>query len=260
MSPVHVYNFTRLMPKRRPGRSKPPRREKSVETRDRIVHSAAELIATQKNGVIDVTINDIARRAGVTPALVIDYFGGGKRGSSRSFILTSIYRTFVGAVHKLIDTGLVFLTGAKPIEQLVAILRATVIAFGQMGVLGRVVLKETKDLDPSREEIKPIWKIFEKVDAIIVEAQRQKDLSDRVEADVIRQTLFGVTHTLLSYRYLKAGKPHTSTQPEMSDGQIEAEVLSVLKNFCNPENQQVLGYLDRQIEARRSCAAVVEPS
>ena len=205
---------------------------KAADTRDRILDSAAALIAERKEGVGEISVKDIASHAKVTTALVHAYFESSKESSAKNVIVATIYRAFIGKASDLMDLGLYFQKQARPAEKLLAILHATLRAFSMLPAFGRVVLKEMRDLDRDREEIKPIWAIFERVDAIIEEGQKKDEIVQTLDKTVIRQILFGVTQTLLSYKYLDAGRPPGG--PSLTDDQIEAEVHDVLKLYLRP--------------------------
>lgn len=202
--------------------------EPKGDSRERILVAAAELIAERKEGVAELTVKEVAEKAGVTGPLVHAYYGQERSLGVRGLIVATIYRKFLAHTHDLMELNLWFHRNDRPTKQLVAVLQATVKAFARMPAFGKVVLKEVKELDRNREEIQPIFKIFETVDRIITLGQEQGEIR-KLEVAVIRQVLFGVTQSLLSYNYLGAGRP-VGVEP-LSDDDIESLVLSVLGLF-----------------------------
>lgn len=200
--------------------------EEALNTPDRILEAAAELVSESSEGADDVTVTEIAKRARVSAAQVHNYFGN----AAKAKIIGFICKRFVGQASQMMELGLYFLRDGSPVDQLVSVLQATLRVFGMMESYGRVVFKEMSDLDPDSELTKPFFKVFDRVDAIIKEGQAKGEIRTDLDAGIIRQGLFYYTLGLLIVRYRPQGPDHPQTQ--LTDERISTEVLRVLDLHC----------------------------
>jgi AcrR family transcriptional regulator len=167
------------------------------DTLRRIADSAATLVAQAGGGVDEVKVSDIAEQARVTPATVHLHFGS----AAKEHILVFIYRQFVALTVELMDHGRYFLQDGGPVQQLMAILSATLRSFERGRSYGRVVLKEMRDVNPSREWTKPIYDVFDRVDTIIAEGQRRGEIVKQFPPSSIRKAIFDYTRSWLEQKY-----------------------------------------------------------
>ena len=200
-----------------------------VSTREKILHSAAELIV--KTGNPEVNISELAKTADVSRASVHSIFGT----KAKIGIYHEILAAFLDSAYRKIESGL-RLAGleAGPIDRLLVVFRATMSTFAENPLYGKVVLRQ---LNLSRSEERTIVAdIFEKVDQMLEDAAKKKELATTAPKPVwkIRQVLFVVTRGLLRTMYLDEGL--AGSKQNFSEEEIEIEVLKILRLYCNKKS------------------------
>lgn len=233
--------------------------DSSLTTEEKILRSAAELIV--ETGQNEVSINALAQRSGLSRASIHALFGKEEGKSTKVAIFLRIFNTFLENAKKLIIGALAARSrvNLSPMDRLVTVFGATVSAFRNDELFGKVVLQEldlsSVDDDPAiSEENEAIFEIFSHVDNIISEAREKGELNEvalRLDDWEIRQILFGVTHTLLRTLYLDDGKPPEKTKFKESD--LEVEVLRILQLYCSDEWKRTFdGVIEEKLKTTKA--------
>ena len=219
----------------------------STEPSNAILKAAARLIVELGNKEVDISV--LAKQAGVKRATIYATFGGrGKAESVRDVIYRSILTEFLREAGKSIKLALGIVDQQTPTagEQLAAILRATLIAFKENELYGKVVLQELSLRQTQENAI--IRPIFKNVDKVIAKARAAKELSEIAPPHdwQVRQVLFVLTRGLLRTLYLEQfddkGKPFD--KPLLTQEDIEIEILQLLRLYSREASQ-----IDTIIEA-----------
>ncbi len=213
----------------------------SLTTVERVLKAAAELII--ETGQKEVNINALADRSQISRASIHALFGKEEGKSTKIAIFLRIFNTFLANAKSLIigSLGARNSVSISPIDKLVTVFGATLLAFRKDPVFGKVVLQQLDlsnlDDDPAiREENEAVFEIFGHVDAIIGEARDKGELNEmalRLDNWEIRQILFGVTRSLLRTLYLDDGKP--PEKPKFKERDVEIEVLRIVQLYCSDE-------------------------
>lgn len=210
--------------------NRPKKREPvdSSKTIHKILKNAAELIV--ETGNREVKVSDLASKAKVSRASIHVIFGKDAKIAIYRQILNELLHS---ALDKIQLSLKVAGPEATPIDRLVAIFRATMDAFNDEPIFGKVVLQQL-NLGKA-EENKIIFDIFSQVDQIIADARAKGELSNRAPKDdwKIRQILFVITRGLLRTMYFKEG--HEERKHSFSEKEVEVEVLKILQLYCSKE-------------------------
>jgi AcrR family transcriptional regulator len=209
---------------------------KAIVTKNRILAAAASLIA--KGGLACVTINCIAKKAGITPAVVYTHFPKPKNRTTLDTIFNEICDDLLNRVGDRVADALGSVRMASPIDQLVSVFEATLDVFrtdDEQGLgYGKAVLRERiiETCPEGRRKIAAMSETFRVVDQLIKDAREMGHLDNRFShwADgEIRQCLFNVAWSFLRSRYLDEGCPQG--QGRLGEQKIETLVLRFLQLF-----------------------------
>src|SRR5579871_1695614 len=170
-----------------------------------LLESAAELIL--KTGQREIDIKQLAKLTKVPRSSIYAQFAQGH--DVKEAIFLQILNGFLAESATLIGSALTTIdpSVATPIERLTAVFRATLAAFKQNPLFGKVVLAH---LDLQREdEIPLVLQIFEQVDQLISAARKEGQLAPEPAARLadwkIRHVIFVVARGLLRAMYLESG-------------------------------------------------------
>lgn len=212
----------------------------SSEPSTAILKTAAQLIIEMGSKEIDISV--LAKRAGVKRATIYATFGGrGRTESVRDVIYRDILAEFLRQAGNSIKLALGIVDQQTPTggEKLAAILRATLIAFKENELFGKVVLQELSLREPQENAI--IRPIFKNVDNVIAEARAAKELSEiaPVHNWQVRQILFVLMRGLLRTLYLEQfdDKGAPFDRPPLRQEDIEIEILQVLRLYSREASQ-----------------------
>lgn len=217
------------------------KRSDSKQADSRVLETAAQLIL--ERGSKDVDISELSRRARTKRTTIYAIFGKAEQDSVKSAIYRTIINEFLAKAGTSIQHALAVVdqTAPTPGAELAAILRATLLAFANNQLFGKVLLQQLNLRNP--EENILVRQIFGEVENIINKARKLKpphlsqaglELSDWK----IRQIIFGLTRSLLRTLYLdqfdSTGKP--VDKPALTQDELEMEVLRVLTLYCSEES------------------------
>jgi AcrR family transcriptional regulator len=230
---------------------------------ERILDESAKLIL--EKGLVRTSIKEIAKRAGVTPALIHANFRGTGKDSTLLNIVQAIFVRFLDSTQDRISTGLELQSRSiRPTLRLVTILRATLKAFDHSKRLsvspnpafGHVVLQE---LDLRHQKgtagAERIFAIFDEVDRIIQSAHGDQESKSeltpramRLAPWKIRMALFGLTYFLLRSKYVDDIESPTTEEASLQEREIEIIVLGFLQSFCTEDMQKEIEIFIREAE------------
>jgi AcrR family transcriptional regulator len=206
-----------------------------------LLETAAEMIV--EAGTREIDISKLATRAGIRRPTIYARYRTGQKQSPGNILYLRILNEFLkdaGASIRGARASVDQTADARPTpgEELAAILRATLTAFNQNQLFGKVVLQELRVRNP--EENKLIRPIFDEVDKIIELARGSKHLNETQKDDwKIRQILFVVTRGLLRTLYLdqydRSGK--LLEKSKLTQREIEVEILRVLSLYFQQESE-----------------------
>lgn len=203
--------------------SKAKKTERGINV-DEILQAAAELIIKEK----EVSISLLAERTNKSRVSIHNLFGKGQKESAT----TTIYRRIVGNFLERtmgLAANFFFALGptASPIDRLVVVFRAVLVAFRENPVFGKVVAAYHFDLKDN--EI--LEELFKHADALFGEARKQGMLAEQSAhlADAqLRSIMFHIICGLLTGVNLDdEQKPERLTLRE-----VEIEVLRIFKIYC----------------------------
>jgi AcrR family transcriptional regulator len=208
---------------------------------------AAQIIL--EKGLLDTSIAEIAHAAGISSALVHANY------KTKSGLVNAILENFLGELRFGIELLLEYRTSSqREIDYLLAVTRAVIGAFQRHQQHGKFVLRHLWNAlgdegDPDREEMKPLFAIFNDVDEALKQAAKKNQLSNAVstfEPWQIRQLIFGTLHTLLISYYLDAGRPRGAKA--LTPETVELGALRVLQMCVNGEARQVVDEVVNRLE------------
>src|SRR5207302_1249069 len=169
-----------------------------------ILRVAAELM--DDTGKREVDIKELASRVAVSRPTIHAMFGRGEEQSTKTTIYRRIHESFLQSAREAIEVVLHSLPpDATPIDRLLALFRATLMAFRNNEAFGKVVLHQLNLRNDDENE--NVFLIFQQVDRIIADARRLGQLDAETVKDLkdfeIRHILFTVTRGLLRAYYLR---------------------------------------------------------
>ncbi len=197
---------------------------------DEILQTAAELIISEK----EVSISLLAEKTNRSRVSIHNLFGKGEKESATTTIYRRIVGSFLESTTELV-TKFFFALGptASPIDKLVVVFRAILVAFREKPVFGRVVAAYHFDLKDN--EI--LENLFKQADAFFSEARKQGMLAEQaaqLKDDQLRSIMFHIICGLLTGVNLDGDK-----RPDrLTLHQVEIEVLRIFKLYCASEAAQ----------------------
>lgn len=206
---------------------KPEKAERAINV-DEILQAAAELIINEK----EVSISLLAEKTKKSRVSIHNLFGKGQKESATTTIYRRIVDNFLERTMGL-AANFFFALGptASPIDRLVVVFRAVLVAFRENPLFGKVVAAYHFDLKDN--EI--LEQLFKHADALFSEAREQKMLAEHsahLEDAQLRSIMFHIICGLLTGVNLDDDqKPDRLTLRE-----VEIEVLRIFKIYCSDES------------------------